>query len=104
MRDHIVEGIIAISIIIILGCSLIGLIHDAKKKYNQESPEIETVQIEYSAFDLVVDGKTGIVYIDNTFKTSYNSVIHDNHIYTPYYSENGKLCKFDDNQLIEIDN
>lgn len=103
MRDRIIEAIVFISIITIIGCSIVGAIHEAKNKTNQE-PTIEAVQIEYSDFNLVVDKKTGIVYIDNAFKTSYNSVIHDNHIYTPYYSENGKLCKFDDNQLIEIDN
>lgn len=103
MRDRIIEGIILFFIIIIVACSIIGAIYKEQTTGSTE-PTIGAVQMEYSDFDLVVDKKTGIVYIDNIFKTSYNSVIHDNHIYTPYYSENGKLCKFDDNQLIEIDN
>lgn len=102
MRDRIIEGIILFFIIVIVACSIIAIYKE--QTTGSTEPTIEAVQMEYSDFDLVVDKKTGIVYIDNVFKTSYNSVIHDNHIYTPYYSENGKLCKFDDNQLIEIDN
>ena len=104
MRDRIIEGIVLFFVIVIVVCSIIGAVYKAKQTTSNEEPTIEAVQIEYSDFDLVVDEKTGIVYIDNVFKTSYNGIIHDNHIYTPYYSENGKLCKFDDNQLIEIDN
>lgn len=104
MRDFIVEGIILFFVIVTIACSIVGVVYKAKQITDNTEPAIEAVQMEYSDFDLVVDEKTGIVYIDNVFKTSYNSVIHDNHIYTPYYSENGKLCKFDDNQLIEIDN
>lgn len=104
MRDRIIEGIVLFFVIVIVACSIIGAVYKAKQTTSNEEPAIEAVQMEYSDFNLVIDEKTGIVYIDNAFKTSYNSVIHDNHIYTPYYSENGKLCKFDDNQLIEIDN
>lgn len=104
MRDFIVEGIVLFFVIVIIACSIVGIVYKTKQTTDNEEPAIEAVQMEYSDFDLVVDEKTGIVYIDNVFKTSYNSVIHTNHIYTPYYSENGKLCKFDDNQLIEIGN
>ena len=105
MRDRIIEGIVLLFVITIVACMVAGVVYKANKQTTDNvEPTIEAVQIEYSDFNLVVDEKTGIVYIDNAFKTSYNSVIHDNHIYTPYYSENGKLCKFDDNQLIEIDN
>lgn len=104
MKDFIVEGIVLFFVIVIIACSIVGIVYKTKQTTNSEEPAIEAVQMEYSDFDLVVDEKTGIVYIDNVFKTSYNSVIHTNHIYTPYYSENGKLCKFDDNQLIEIGN
>lgn len=104
MKDFIVEGIVLFFVIVIIACLIVGIVYKTKQTTNSEEPAIEAVQMEYSDFDLVVDEKTGIVYIDNVFKTSYNSVIHTNHIYTPYYSENGKLCKFDDNQLIEIGN
>lgn len=104
MKERIIEGIILLFAIATVTCLIIGTIYKTKQTTDNAEPAIEAVQIEYSDFNLVVDGKTGIVYIDNAFKTSYNSVIHDNHIYTPYYSENGKLCRFDDNQLIEIGN
>lgn len=45
-----------------------------------------------SAFKLATDPNTGIVYIEN-----YNRV------YTPYYSKNGKLCKYEDGVLVEIE-
>ena len=102
MKDRIIEGIILFFIIVIVACS-IGAIYKEQTTDNTK-PTIEKVQMEYSNFDLIVDEKTGIVYIDNIIQTSYNGIIHDNHIYTPYYSKNGKLCKFNDNQLIEIDN
>ena len=57
---------------------------------------LEYASIEYSDFDLTVDRSTGIVYIDNY--TAY-----DCHVYTPYYSSNGKLCKFVDGKVVEIE-
>lgn len=104
MKERIIEGIVLFFVIVTVACLTIGTVYKTKQTTDNAEPTIKAVQIEYSDFNLVVDEKTGIVYIDNIFKTSYNSVIHDNHIYTPYYSENGKLCKFNDNQLIEIDN
>jgi hypothetical protein len=64
----------------------------------QYKPPIESA-IEYSDFTLITDSKTKIVYIDNTIT---NSDSYTYHIYTPYYSENGYLCKFDDDKMIEI--
>lgn len=70
-------------------------------------PSVETVQMEYSDFDLVVDEKTGIVYIDNRIKTgSANdgfSFTEWWHIYTPYYGKNGKPCKFVDGKVVEVE-
>jgi uncharacterized protein YwgA len=57
--------------------------------------------IEYSNFNLIVDEKTKIVYIDNAIDTGAN-YLYTYHVYTPYYSENGYLCKFDDGKIIEI--
>lgn len=54
--------------------------------------------IEYSDFNLIVDDKTKVVYIDNKIINSSGEY----HIYTPYYSKNGKLCKYDDERMIEI--
>ena len=57
--------------------------------------------IEYSDFNLVVDDKTKIVYIDNAIDSG-DKGLYTYHVYTPYYSENGYLCKFDDGKMIEI--
>ena len=65
-----------------------------------EPSGIASVMVEYSDFDLTFDYKTKIVYIDNRIHT-YSG--YENHIYTPYYSENGKLCKFDDGEIVELE-
>lgn len=51
--------------------------------------------VESATFNLVADRTTGIIYIKNkTYSRFY--------VYTPYYSENGKLCKFVDNKIVEV--
>ena len=70
-------------------------------------PSVETVQMEYSDFNLVTDKKTGIVYIDNSIRTGmYDEDVKFTdrwHIYTPYYGKNGRLCKFVDGKVVEIE-
>ena len=46
-------------------------------------------------FNLVEDGETGILYISNRTYENY-------YIYTPYYSENGKLCRYCDGKIVEV--
>ena len=60
---------------------------------------VQNVQLQESSFDLIVDTQTKIVYIDNEVYGEAHG-----HIYTPYYSANGYLCKYDDGVLIEIKN
>ena len=69
------------------------------------TPTIQSVQMEYSDFKLITDKKTGIVYIDNVIETykGNNSGTHYFHVYTPYHSENGKLCRFVDGKVVEIE-
>ena len=67
------------------------------------TPTVNTVQMEYSDFDLITDQKTGIVYIDNVIVTFDDGWKHYNHIYTPYYGKNGKPCKFVDGKVVEIE-
>lgn len=61
-----------------------------------ENAENENDTIESVTFDLVADRTTNIIYIK-----SYTYGIHV--AYTPYYSENGKLCKLVDNKIVEVD-
>lgn len=71
-----------------------------------EDPEvtsgITSVQMEYSDFGLACDNKTGIVYIDNEIYSGGKSANYY-HIYTPYYSKNGRLCRFDDEKIVEVE-
>lgn len=52
---------------------------------------------EQTSFDLIVDRQTGIVYIDNNIWGDAHG-----HVYTPYYSANGNLYRYDDGVLIEV--
>ena len=52
-------------------------------------------------FNLIEDGETGILYIDNEVRTG--NAQHRYSIYTPYYSENGKLCKLNDGKIVEVE-
>lgn len=57
---------------------------------------VEPVEIENTTFDLVSDRDTKIIYISNrTYDSRY--------VYTPYYSENGKLCKYNDGRIVEVE-
>lgn len=60
-----------------------------------DNENIDPVEIKNTAFHLVSDPDTGIIYIKNRTYYSYC-------VYTPYYSENGKLCRYDDGRIVEI--
>lgn len=82
--------------LLLTGCTI-------NDSYVQASPSVTSVQLEYSDFDLIVDGKTNIVYIDNIVKYYDDGFAKISHIYTPYYGKNGKLCKFVDGKVVEIE-
>ena len=84
----------AIVLIIFLSLLLIGC------EAESSQPMIKNVSMEYSDFNLVVDSKTNIVYIDNAF--DYEGGL-PGHVYTPYYGKHGKLCKFVDGKVVEIE-
>ena len=67
------------------------------------SPTVDSVQMEYSDFDLVTDQKTGIVYIENEIIIPGEYGSHYYQIYTPYYGKNGKPCRFVDGRVVEIE-
>lgn len=67
------------------------------------TPTVNTVQMEYSDFELITDQKTGIVYIDNVIVTIEDGWKRYNHVYTPYYGKNGKPCKFVDGKVVEVE-
>lgn len=57
---------------------------------------IDPIEIKNTAFHLVSDPDTGIIYIKNRTYAGHR-------IYTPYYSENGKLCRYDDGRIVEVE-
>jgi len=86
MKKLTISMILIICIILLSGCDEVG----------ESIPS--DIQIEYSDFDLVIDSNTNIVYIDNAVSNA-NGIEH--HVYTPYYSKNGKICKFVDGKIID---
>ena len=62
-------------------------------------PSFYTASLEMSDFKLIVDEKTGIVYIDNTFDYEGGPPAH---IYTPYYSNTGTLCRYINGEIVPV--
>ena len=90
----------SIVLILLISCLLMGC-EDVEVEV---TPTVNTVQMEYSDFDLITDQKTGIVYIDNMIVTfDKDGWRNYNNVYTPYYSMNGKLCRFVDGKVVEIE-
>jgi len=76
-------------IIVVILCSIFLLTGCTNKN-------LKSVEIENITFDLVSDSDTGIIYISNYTTNGYR-------IYTPYYSKNGKLCRYDDGRIVEVE-
>ena len=89
MKKRLISVMLIFLIILLSGCD-----------YESGEPIPNDVQMEYSDFDLVIDGTTKIVYIDNMF---LNANGNEYHIYTPYYSKNGKICKFVDGKIVDLE-
>ena len=58
--------------------------------------KLESLKIESTPFDLGSDCDTGIIYIKNCTYDGY-------YVYTPYYSKNGKLCRYDNGSIVEVE-
>lgn len=82
--------IIVMGIISILICLIIS----SNRKSDAILAETnETVTVTHVDFrdDIVVDDSTGIVYIEGY------------RVLSPYYSPNGKICKYVDGKLVEVE-
>jgi hypothetical protein len=70
-------------------------------EYESENVEsrAERGVIEYVDFtyDIVADEDTHILYIYHNPPSGSNDVL------CPYYSKNGKLCRYEDGKIIEVD-
>lgn len=85
---------ILLTVIVIMFCCLLS-----GCDYDKGESLVSSVQVEYSDFDLVIDSKTKIVYIDNEVCNANTNAYH---VYTPYYSKNGNLCRYEDGKLMEV--
>lgn len=81
MRKHIVKLIVSL-LFCILVLSLIGC-----KKQGDTN-----LRMGYS--ELVYDPNTHIIYYDNG--------VYGGSVWTPYYSENGNMCRYENGEIIEI--
>jgi protein involved in sex pheromone biosynthesis len=63
---------------------------------NENNENSESTEIEKITFKLVADNDTGIIYIKN-----YTT--NNNYVFTPYYSKNGKLCRYDGDTIVEVE-
>ena len=86
-----------IALILLVSCLLMGC-QDV-----EVAPTVGMVSMEYSDFDLIVDQKTNMVYIDNTIRIPSEYGASYNHVYTPYYGRSGKPCKFVDGKVVEVE-
>lgn len=56
--------------------------------------EVKSLTNTWDNFDLIADKNTGIIY--------YYFDSNEADTLCPYYSENGKLCRFEDGEIVEI--
>ena len=86
-------------------CICIGLLRNLTACEDIEvEPSLQSVQAEYTEFKLKADSKTGVIYIDNSIYTGTSANSGKTyHIYTPYYSKNGKLCRYEEGKIVEVE-
>lgn len=82
--------ILCVLIICLLFCS------GCTKENLESRAEQGLIEYENFTYDIVADEETHIMYI-------YRSIGNNGYM-TPYYSKNGKLCKYEDGKIIEVEN
>jgi hypothetical protein len=83
---------------IILGFLMLGLLFCTGCTEENLESRAEQGLIEYVDLteDVIADKNTHILYF--YYSKGNNSYL------SPYYSENGKLCKYEDGKIIEVEN
>ena len=89
---------------LIVSLLLICLLCCSGCEYESENTEsrAERGVIEYVDFtdDIVADEDTHILYIYHNGSTNFAA---DNAVLCPYYSKNGKLCRYEDGKIMEVE-
>jgi len=83
-------AIIVIGIISILICLIISSNRKSDAILAETNEKLTVMHVDFRD-DIVVDDSTGIVYIQGY------------RVLSPYYSPNGKICKYVDGKLVEVE-
>lgn len=93
MKKSIISHIVALILMVALCFGLVAC--EGNRLENQhEEANIKSFSVN-SLHQLVYDEDTHIVYMRN-------STTHGYYVFTPYYSENGKLLRYENGELVEI--
>ena len=93
MKKSIISYVVALILMIALCFCLVAC--EGNRLENQhEEANIKPFSVN-SLHQLVYDEDTHIVYMRN-------STTHGYYVFTPYYSENGKLLRYENGELVEI--
>lgn len=98
VAKHYLVTVLSILTVLILGAGIFwASLYDSKTTEAQAETQ-EGYRVTPYGKDIVLteDPNTHIVYIKNKV-SQYNHVV-----LTPYYSENGKLCRFVSGKIVEI--
>lgn len=109
MKRTLLKTMLCIVIAVIIALTMIGCENDAS--VDGDDRTIGNVRfhkggdcnwddeknVKYDIAELTYDLETRIVYIRNYGSHFYTTL-------TPYYSENGKLCRYINGEIVEIDN
>lgn len=93
-RDNIISHVVALILMVALCFGLAACEGNRLEKQHEEA-NIKSFSVN-STHQLVYDEDTHIVYMRN-------STTHGYYVFTPYYSENGKLLRYENGELVEID-
>lgn len=94
-RDNIISYVVALILMVALCFGLAACEGNRLEKQNEEA-NIKSFSVKSSyTTQLVYDEDTHIVYMRSVTYHGYNVI-------TPYYSENGKLLRYENGELVEI--
>lgn len=86
--------IVSLLLICLMCCS--GCEYESESVNIEYRAELEVIEYVDFAYDVVADKNTHILYI-------YHHEGCESAVLCPYYSKNGKLCRYEDGKIIEVD-
>ena len=95
-RDNIISHVVALILMVALCAGLVACENKRLDKQYEEQMDIKSFNVKtHSLTSLVYDEDTHIVYLRNPTSRGY-------YVLTPYYSENGKLLRYENGELVEV--